>query len=49
VTDAMVAAEIPAEDLGAVLAVFAQAGVEVVEAVDDSEGAEEREQALRSE
>jgi RNA polymerase primary sigma factor len=49
VTAAMVAAEVPAEDLGAVLRVCADAGVEVVEAVDDSEGAEEREEALRRE
>jgi RNA polymerase primary sigma factor len=49
VTDAMVAADLPAEELGAVLKVCADAGVEVVEAVDDSEGAEEREAALRRE
>jgi RNA polymerase primary sigma factor len=49
VTAAMVAAELPAEELGAVLRVCSDAGVEVVEAVDDSEGAEEREEALRRE
>jgi RNA polymerase primary sigma factor len=50
VTAAMVAAELPAEDLGAVLAVCADAGVEVVEAVDDDdEKAQEREEALRRE
>ncbi|HWH29107.1 MAG TPA: RNA polymerase sigma factor [Mycobacteriales bacterium] len=49
VTAAMVAADLPAEELGAVLQVCAEAGVEVLEAVDDSEGAEEREQALRRE
>jgi RNA polymerase primary sigma factor len=49
VTAAMVAADLPAESLGAVLQACATAGVEVVEAVDDSEGAEEREAALRRE
>ena len=50
VTAAMVAAELPAEDLGAVLKVCADAGVEVVEAVDDDdEKAQEREEALRRE
>jgi RNA polymerase primary sigma factor len=50
VTAAMVAAELPAEDLGAVLAVCAAAGLEVVEAVDDDDpGAQEREEALRRE
>jgi RNA polymerase primary sigma factor len=49
VTDAMVAADVPAEALADVLKMCADAGVEVVEAVDDSEGAEEREEALRRE
>jgi RNA polymerase primary sigma factor len=50
VTAAMVAAELPAEDLGAVLRVCADAGVEVVEAVDDDDAeAQEREEALRRE
>ena len=49
VTAAMVAAELPADELGAVLRVCADAGVEVVEAVDDSDGAQEREEALRRE
>jgi RNA polymerase primary sigma factor len=49
VTAAMVVADLPAEELGAVLAFCADAGVEVVEAVDDSEGAEQREEALRRE
>jgi hypothetical protein len=49
VTDAMVAADVPAEALADVLKMCAEAGVEVVEAVDDSEGAQEREEALRRE
>ena len=49
VTAAMVAADLPAEELGAVLQVCSEAGVEVIEAVDDSEGAQEREEALRRE
>jgi RNA polymerase primary sigma factor len=49
VTDAMVAADVPAEALADVLKMCADAGVEVVEAVDDSEGAQEREEALRRE
>ena len=49
ITDAMVAADVPAEALADVLKLCADAGVEVVEAVDDSEGAQEREEALRRE
>jgi RNA polymerase primary sigma factor len=49
VTDAMVEAEVPADQLNEVLAQCAAAGVEVVEAVDDSDGAQEREEALRRE
>jgi RNA polymerase primary sigma factor len=49
VTAAMVAAEMPADSLSDVLTLCADAGVEVVEAVDDSDGAQEREEALRRE
>jgi RNA polymerase primary sigma factor len=49
VTDAMVLAEVPADSLADVLKLCADAGVEVIEAVDDSDGAQEREEALRRE
>jgi RNA polymerase primary sigma factor len=49
VTAAMVDAELPAERLDEVLTMVGAAGLEVIEAVDDSEGAEEREEALRRE
>jgi RNA polymerase primary sigma factor len=49
ITDAMVAADVPAEALADVLKLCADAGVEVIEAVDDSDGAQEREEALRRE
>ena len=49
VTAAMVDAELPAERLDEVLKLVAANGLDVVEAVDDSEGAEEREEALRRE
>jgi RNA polymerase primary sigma factor len=49
VTAAMVDADLPAERLDEVLKLVTDSGLEVIEAVDDSEGAEEREEALRRE